>query len=343
MDINEGLLDNIQALASQAKAGVTNFLQQKSPLSEVEKAAYAKRIAELLANIGDRKRAWIFTADPTNRHYNARHASLTYLDDIQRSIKVVQQEYPEVMHRLGVNTPQEVIQALQIPVPADLLTLPPHLAAHKPLFDKIFVADTTGPKIAGNDAYEYPNHLLREAITRYCQENKAGIINGTVTPEMLQESIVDGIRSVFGQGSGLQNAADSLRQTAGQAVDRVKQAGQAVAQQAGDVYTRVRNDYTVGAAGGELRKLADKRSQAEAAFNQKLEAYKADISQLQLERRELRVEQKTIRRAFHRQQHDQYVRAAGALGIRVTRSYAFYDEVDLALEQRGLVPQVSLS
>ncbi len=184
---------------------------------------------------------------------------------------------------------------------------------------------------------------LQRAVAQYCQENRVAILRGQLNEGQLHEGIVDGIRSVFGQGSGLQHAADSLRQSASQAVDRVKQAGQAVALQAGDVYTRVRNDYTVGAAGGELRKLADKRSQAEAAFNQKLEAYKADISQLQLERRQLRAEQKTIRRAFHRQQHDQYVRAAGALGIRVTRSYAFYDEVDLALEQRGLVPQVNLN
>lgn len=289
------------------------------PYSKLEKQILKERLDKIITRMRFAVTGLEYVYNPSNTHYMRQRASHSYQGDIFTATHELNDFYIEVMPRLGCQQPSEVFPALGVDVSA-LLRLPAVLNWYQPTITKALTqVDRGRPKY---------QPIQEEAAAE---------------DDILKEGIVDGVRSIFGPGSAAQGAAASLMQKGADALAQARGAVQQAGQQVGDAFTKVRNDYTVGAASGELRKLAEKRNQAEVAFNQKLEAYKADIAQLQAERRELRAEQKKIRRGFHRQQHDQYVRAAQALGIRVTRSYAFYDEVDQQLELRGLVPQVNLA
>jgi hypothetical protein len=143
---------------------------------------------------------------------------------------------------------------------------------------------------------------LQEAVSRYCAQNRVAIAQGELTESMIQEGILSGISSMFGKGAAL------------------------------------RNDYQVGDAASELRKLAQQRNQAEQEYDRRMDRFVARLAMIRQESENLSQVHQTIMNQFHASARSQYVRAATALRIPVAEDNAFYDQVDHELERRKLVP-----
>jgi hypothetical protein len=205
---------------------------------------------------------------------------------------------------------------------------------------------------------------LQRSIARYCSEHQADIRSGVLTEAqvyeevsqaLLAEGIITGIKGLFAPGSTVQQAAGQLGSRAASAVQSARTGVQQKAAELGNRATdafqtartavqqgveKLQNDYSIGAASGELRSLAQQRTKAEEQFTDKMARFKENVAQIQQQRYALRKEHRALLRTFHQQAHGQYVRAAQGLGIPVSKGNSFYDAVDQALETRQMVPAV---